>query len=293
MRSITLVAAAIGSTCWTVPALAQSDETSGIEAELAAMRAQMAEMAARMEALEGELTATKAEAAAASEQAGVAVASAAAAEENAQAGTEIVWKGAPEFSGEGGWSFKPRGRIQVDAGAVNAPDSASYEDGFGSEIRRARLGVEGDVPGGFGYKFEIDFAGNAVEVADALLSYSDGGLKLTAGHQNNFQSLEELTSRQRSPTHSASSAASAHRSNMRERRCWCRPDCFPTISPTYPTTGRGAPMAGWCFSRRSAVHNCIWADRSTIPDVRRAALFATVSGPSFTLTVRASSIPAR
>jgi phosphate-selective porin OprO/OprP len=194
MRSITLVAAAIGSTCWTVPALAQSDETSGIEAELAAMRAQMAEMAARMEALEGELTATKAEAAAASEQAGVAVASAAAAEENAQAGTEIVWKGAPEFSGEGGWSFKPRGRIQVDAGAVNAPDSASYEDGFGSEIRRARLGVEGDVPGGFGYKFEIDFAGNAVEVADALLSYSDGGLKLTAGHQNNFQSLEELTS---------------------------------------------------------------------------------------------------
>jgi len=61
-------------------------------------------------------------------------------------------------------------------------------------VRRARLGVEGDIPGGFGYKVEVDFAGNSVEVTDAIITYEDDGLTLTAGQHNGFQSLEELTS---------------------------------------------------------------------------------------------------
>ena len=108
--------------------------------------------------------------------------------------TEIEWKGAPELSHEDGWSFKPRGRLQVDAGSVNVPDSTNRADGFASELRRARLGVEGDIPGGFGYKFELDFAGNEVEITDAILTYADGGFQIAAGQHNPFQSLEELTS---------------------------------------------------------------------------------------------------
>jgi phosphate-selective porin OprO/OprP len=54
--------------------------------------------------------------------------------------------------------------------------------------------VSGDIPGGFGYKFELDFAGNEVEAADAYLSYGDGPIEVIVGHHNNFQSLEELTS---------------------------------------------------------------------------------------------------
>ncbi|WP_373492255.1 porin [Parasphingorhabdus sp.] len=107
----------------------------------------------------------------------------------------IGWKGAPEIKGEGGWSFKPRGRILFDAGTVNAPDSIVDPGlGFASEARRIRLGVSGSMPGGFGYKLEADLTGGDVELTDALFTYEDGGLTLTVGQHNPFQGLEELSS---------------------------------------------------------------------------------------------------
>ena len=108
-------------------------------------------------------------------------------------GYEVNWKGAPELKGKGGWSFKPRGRLQYDAGFVSAPDSTGRSDGFGNEVRRARLGVQGDMPGGFGYKFELDFDGTEVAITDAILTYETGDLDITVGQHNNFQGLEELT----------------------------------------------------------------------------------------------------
>ena len=188
--SVLAMAAACG---WAVPAHAQEGDAAAIQQELAAMRAQMAEMAVRMDALQSQLTEAQAKAAAAEAAAGNAVTVAEAAQA-AEPATEISWKGAPEISGEGGWSFKPRGRLQYDAGFVDAPDSTGQPDGFGNEARRIRLGVEGDIPGGFGYKFEADFAGNEVEVTDAIMTYEDGGLTVSAGQHNPFQSLEELTS---------------------------------------------------------------------------------------------------
>lgn len=107
----------------------------------------------------------------------------------------VTWKGAPQIKTENGWSFKPRGRLQYDAGTVNAPGSIVDNGlGFASEIRRARLGVQGDIPGGFGYKFEVDVADNDVVVTDAVLTYKDGAAKFTVGQHNTFQSFEELTS---------------------------------------------------------------------------------------------------
>ena len=109
--------------------------------------------------------------------------------------TAPSWKGAPQFTGDGGWSFKPRGRLQYDVGYVSRPgdyDNAGL--GFGNEVRRARLGVEGGLPGDFGYKFELDFAGGEVEFADAYLSKAIGNWEFIVGQHNNFQSLEELTS---------------------------------------------------------------------------------------------------
>lgn len=181
------------------PAYAQEDAAT--REAIAEMRAQMAAMAARIDALESELAEAEAEAEAASAAAAVAnetalAASTAASEASAKAdkAPSVAFKGAPEIKGDNGWSFKPRGRLQYDAGFVNAPDSAGADDGFGSEARRARLGVSGDMPGGFGYKFEVDFAGNDVAVTDAIISYETGNVELSAGQFNNFQSLEELTS---------------------------------------------------------------------------------------------------
>ena len=93
-------------------------------------------------------------------------------------------------------TFKPFGRLQYDVGHVGSPDGVTDRGlGFGSEVRRARLGAEGTIPGGFGYKLEIDFAGNEVEITDAFLSYkASKSLGLTLGQHNNFQSMEELTS---------------------------------------------------------------------------------------------------
>ncbi len=165
---------------------------------IAQMRAQMAEMAARIDSLESDLAEAEAQAQAANTAAAAASEAAAAANETAAAAKssapKVSWKGAPKFEGEGGWSFKPRGRLQYDAGTTSAPSSTGRSDGFGNEVRRARLGVEGDIPGGFGYKFELDFAGNSTEITDAILTYKDGPVKVAVGQHNNFQGLEELTS---------------------------------------------------------------------------------------------------
>ena len=161
------------------------------------MRSAMATMAARIDALEADLAEAEAKADAASTQAGEAVAAADAAGQAAAAaakGPAIAFKGAPEFKGEGGWSFKPRGRLQYDVGVTSVPTSTGRADGFGSELRRARLGVSGDMPGGFGYKFEVDFAGGGTTLTDALISYQAGNAEFSVGQFNNFQSLEELTS---------------------------------------------------------------------------------------------------
>jgi phosphate-selective porin OprO and OprP len=188
------LAVAVG---WTLPAQAAPAENAAVLQELAEMRAQMNQMSQRIESLESQLQRAQSEASQARAEASAAQAAAATNSEQLAAAkpkSEISWSGAPKITGPGGWSFKPRGRLQVDAGSINVPDSTGREGGFGSEVRRARLGVEGDIPGGFGYKFEVDFAGNEVEVADAILSYDHKDLKIAIGQQNTFQSLEELTS---------------------------------------------------------------------------------------------------
>lgn len=175
---LSLMAAALSCTMST-PLLAQ-DVTLPAD-ELAAMRAQLAAMNARIDQLEGELAATKAEAA----EAGQVVDAPAPAADSEPVST---------LAKSDGWSFKPRGRLMFDAGFTNAPDSTGASDGFGNEVRRARLGASGDMPGGFGYKFEVDFAGNEISVADAILSFENGPVEIAIGQHNNFQSLEELTS---------------------------------------------------------------------------------------------------
>jgi len=181
-------ALAIALACgWVQPALAENTGTGGVAEELATMRAEMARMGARIQTLEGELEQAET-------QIDAVAAKAAEAAPAAKSDTQVQWKGAPKITGPGGWSFKPRGRLQYDAGSVSVPNSTGRSEGFGNEVRRARLGVEGDIPGGFGYKFELDFAGNDTEITDAILTYKDGDVKVSVGQHNTFQSLEELSS---------------------------------------------------------------------------------------------------
>ena len=179
---------------WALPAHAQSADAAAVQQELAAMREQMARMAARIDMLEGQLAEASSSAEAATTAASEAGEQAAAAARLARGSARVKWKGAPEIEGEGGWSFKPRGRILVDAGITDSPDSTGRKDGYGAEARRVRLGMEGSMPGGFGYKMEADFSQNEVQLTDAFLTYTDKGLTVTIGQHNNLQSLDEMTS---------------------------------------------------------------------------------------------------
>jgi len=199
-----IIAAAFLAGTALTPATALAQDATTLEEQVAALVAEVTRLNERVAELEAEQAQAEAQQAEAVAQQAAVAAQVAAMQETVAAAPaptvtsgsplEISWAGAPEIEGEGGWSFKPRGRLNIDAGTIRAPDSTGREDGFNSEMRRARLGVEGDIPGGFGYKFEIDFAGNEVDVTDAILSYEDGPLTVNVGQHNTFQSLEELSS---------------------------------------------------------------------------------------------------
>jgi phosphate-selective porin OprO/OprP len=177
---------------WVAPAHAQDAGT--VAQELAAMRAQMERMTQRIDELEGELAQAKATASAAASTAGEA--KAAAAEVRKAPPVEVAWKGAPEFTGKDGFSFKPRGRLQMDAGYASRPDGITdASTGFATEIRRAYLGFDGTLPGGFGYRAEIDVAQSSVEITDLYMTYAPSkAVTLTLGQHKPFWGLEELGS---------------------------------------------------------------------------------------------------
>jgi phosphate-selective porin OprO and OprP len=113
------------------------------------------------------------------------------------------WKGVPVFEDKDeGWSFKPRGRIQWDAGWVGNPDDdpngslVTRNLGWNTRARRIRLGAEGTIPGGFGYKFEMDYANASVGFGDVLLTYAPKGRvwNVALGNQETNNSFEQITS---------------------------------------------------------------------------------------------------
>lgn len=192
--SAVAIAAALG---WAIPAQAQTADQAAIQQELAQMRAEMQRMAQRIDTLEGQLATADAKAESATQAAATASAAAAAAAKQQQQAVKVAWKGAPEFSTDSGWSFKPRGRLQADLGAVKAPSGLSNSNqlGVGSRMRRFFLGFEGTMPGGFGYRVETDLATSAVVLNDVYLSYkASKDLTLIAGYHRPFLGLEELTS---------------------------------------------------------------------------------------------------
>ena len=178
--------AALLASALAAPAFAQ-DRTDALAAELAQMRAKIAQLEAEVALLKATpaAPAAPAPAPAPAPVAVAAVASASAAAAPAQAKKE---NSSP--------TMKVFGRLQYDAGYVGRPERFIDRGlGFSHELRRARIGVEGAISGGLGYKVELDFADNEVEITDAFLSYkASKALGLTLGQHNNFQSLEELTS---------------------------------------------------------------------------------------------------
>ena len=185
-------AALLATTMFSLPGTAHAQAMTSEEA--AALRAELAALKAQVQTLESRLDAATAQPAPAPVPAPTAP-TAPTPSVTAKPATEISWKGAPEIKTADGWSFKPRGRMQLDVAGVDAPGSVAGNSlGVGTEFRRIFLGVEGKMPGGFGYRVEADFANSSVELTDVYMTYGTGPLTVMAGQTKPFWSLEELTS---------------------------------------------------------------------------------------------------
>ncbi len=166
----------------------------------------MQAMASRIDVLEGQLVDARTQAIAAQTKADAASAALAAippqaaavvATATAKPATEITWDGAPKLTTKDGWSIKPRGRLQIDVAGVNAPSgiASAASLGFASELRRAYIGFDGTMPGGFGYRVEADLANSSVDLTDLYLTYkASPKLTFTLGQHKPFQSMEDMTS---------------------------------------------------------------------------------------------------
>ena len=117
------------------------------------------------------------------------------------------WKGAPEYADkDAGFSFKPKGAAQFDAGYVSFPNGdelngtvggLNYNNlGWNSRARRLLIGADGTLPGGFRYSAEFNFAQGTVDYEDIFLAYDFKSVPLTLqiGNIYPFSSLETMTS---------------------------------------------------------------------------------------------------
>lgn len=95
---------------------------------------------------------------------------------------------------DGKFSTKLGGRVQADAASYSGGPAM----GNGTEIRRARLYLQGTMYSDWGYKLQYDFAStgaNGKGLADAFVSYNGfDDMQLKVGHFKDPFSLEQQTS---------------------------------------------------------------------------------------------------
>ncbi|MEA3009183.1 MAG: phosphate-selective porin OprO and OprP [Sphingomonadales bacterium] len=197
--------AALLATALAAPAFAAPEPVpADVAAEVAAMREEIAALRAEVAELKAGREAAASAPAPASAPAAAQAASAPAAAQAASASPS--WKGAPQFEDKkSGFSFKPKGLVQFDAGFVGTPGpelsgtvgGLNYNNlGWNGRARRLVLGAEGALPGGFGYNVEFNFAQGAVDYEDIVLTYQrpKSPIKLTIGNFYPLSSLETMTS---------------------------------------------------------------------------------------------------
>lgn len=182
-----LTATLLATSMFCLPTAAQAQAMTAEEA--AQLRAELAALKAQVQTLETRLDAATAQPTPAPAPTPIPPSV------TAKPATEISWKGAPEIKTADGWSFKPRGRIQLDLAGVDTPAGVTgMRGGTATEFRRVYLGVDGKIPGGFAYRVEADIANGEVELTDVYMSYGTGPLTVTAGQVKPFWGLDDMTS---------------------------------------------------------------------------------------------------
>jgi phosphate-selective porin OprO/OprP len=194
MKRLTGAAAFLAASMLASPALAEDPdlarEVAAMRAEIDGLRTEVAELKAEAEARKA-APASEALPPAAAQQASV---------------QPPAWKGAPQLEDKkSGFSFKPKGLVQFDAGFVGTPGpersgivgGLNYNNlGWNGRARRLVIGAEGTLPGGFGYNVEFNLAQGSVDYEDIVLTWQrpKSPIKVTIGNFYPLSSLETMTS---------------------------------------------------------------------------------------------------
>jgi len=107
------------------------------------------------------------------------------------------FQAAPSFrDADGGFTFKVRGRMMYDIYSVDADFAGTVADQSyrRSGLRRARLGVEGQMTPKFRYQAEATILGGGATWEELRLEYVGKEASVFIGNTNTFEPMEELTS---------------------------------------------------------------------------------------------------
>lgn len=125
----------------------------------------------------------------------VAVASPAIAEVSADTESKVKVEATPTKieKQKSDWQIKPRWRVQYDVADIDGPTGLA---GLGNvdDIRRAQLGIDLKMPGGFSARIEGDFAASPIEFTDLYLAWDRKGINVTAGQHKAFTPIDDMTS---------------------------------------------------------------------------------------------------
>jgi len=118
---------------------------------------------------------------------------------NSASGTSDVvfsWAPGPTIkSKDGEFSAHIRGRLGFDYGSISDSKGVGSQDRNATELRNARIGIEGIAYRDFKYKLEVDFVDSKVSIADAYVEYKGwNALNVRVGQSKEGVSLEESTS---------------------------------------------------------------------------------------------------
>jgi phosphate-selective porin OprO and OprP len=104
----------------------------------------------------------------------------------------VVIKPAPEKP-KSKWQIKPRWRLQYDIADIDGPAGLA---GLGKveDIRRAQLGIDLKMPGGFSARVEGEFSADPIEFVDAYVAWDRKGINVTAGQHKALTPLDDMTS---------------------------------------------------------------------------------------------------
>ncbi|NIR29246.1 MAG: porin [Gammaproteobacteria bacterium] len=149
---------------------AQAEDVDALREELRRMQERVQSLAEKIEQLEAEQARAE------------------------QEGVQISGDKLQIQTADGEFKFRVGGRLQMDAAWYD--DDGDTELGNGTEIRRARLRMEGTVFRHWDFRNQFDFApGDSVTVQDAYIRYTgfEQG-RVTLGHFKEHFGLENLTS---------------------------------------------------------------------------------------------------